>query len=79
MPHKNDLRQLIMRSDSEFLIFIFRSEKRVDLLDQSDFAKSDGIKSDLRIRWPKSSDFGPKSDDYPLDYQIEKWHRSLFK
>ena len=30
---------------------------------QSDFAKSDGIKSDLRIRWPKSSDFGPKSDD----------------
>ena len=30
---------------------------------QSDFAKSDGIKSYLRIRWPKSSDFGPKSDD----------------
>ena len=33
------------------------------LLMQSDFAKSDGIKSDLRIRWPNSSDFGPKSDD----------------
>ena len=30
---------------------------------QSDFAKSDGIKSNLRIRWLKSSDFGPKSDD----------------
>ena len=29
---------------------------------QSDTAQSDGIKSDLRIRWPKS-DFGPKSDD----------------
>ena len=33
------------------------------LLMQSDIAKSDGIKSDLRIRWPNSSDFGPKSDD----------------
>ena len=33
------------------------------LLLQSDFVKSDGIKSDLRIRWAKSSDFGPKSDD----------------
>ena len=30
---------------------------------QSDIAKSDGINSDLRIRWPKSSYFGPKSDD----------------
>ena len=35
----------------------------MDLLTQAHFAKSDGIKSDLRIRWPKSSDFGPKSDD----------------
>ena len=25
--------------------------------------QSDGIKSDLRIRWPNSLDFGPKSDD----------------
>ena len=33
------------------------------LLMQSDIAKTDGIKSYLRIRWPKSSDFGPKSDD----------------
>ena len=48
-----------MRSDSELLIFVFRSQKIMDLLMQSDFAKSDGIKSDLRIRWPKSSDFGP--------------------
>ena len=52
-----------MRSDSKLLIFIFRSERRMGLLTQSDFAKSDGIKSDFRIRWPKSSDFGPKSDD----------------
>ena len=40
----------MMRSDSEVLIFIFRSEKRMGLLMQSDFAKYDGIKSDLRIR-----------------------------
>ena len=55
----------IMRSDSEHLIFSFRFEKRMGLLMlmQSDFAISDGIKSDLRIRWPKSSDFGPESDD----------------
>ena len=33
------------------------------LLMQSNFAKSNGIKSDLRIRWSKSSDFGRKSDD----------------
>ena len=52
-----------MRSDSELLILIFRSEKKMGLLMQSDCTKSDGIKSDLRIRWPKSSDFGPKSDD----------------
>ena len=52
-----------MRSDSELQIFIFRSEKKMGLLMKSDFAKSDGIKSYLRIRWPKSSGFGPKSDD----------------
>ena len=55
------LRPFIMRFDSELLIFIFRSEKR--MLMQSDFVKSDRVKSDLRIRWPKSSDFGPKSND----------------
>ena len=32
-----------MRSDSELLIFIFRSEKRMGLLTQSDFAESDGM------------------------------------
>ena len=53
-------RPFIMLSDSELLICIFRSEKKMGLLMQS---KLDGIKSDLRIRWPKSSDFGPKSDD----------------
>ena len=57
------MRLFLMRSDSELLILIFRSEKRMGLLTQSDFAKSDGIKSDLRIRWPKLSDFGPNSDD----------------
>ena len=52
----------IVRFDSELLIFIFRSEKRMGLLTRSDFAKADGIKPDLRIRWPKSSDLVPKSD-----------------
>ena len=56
------LRPFIMRSDSKLMILIFRSEKKMGLLMQSDFAKSDGTKSDLRIRWPKSSDFGPKSN-----------------
>ena len=44
------VRPFIIPSDSELLIFIFRSGKRMDLLMQSDFANSDGIKSDLRIR-----------------------------
>ena len=53
-----------MRSDSELLISSFRSGKKMGLLImQSYLAKSDGIQSDLRIRWPKSSDFGLKSDD----------------
>ena len=39
---------------------------------QSDIAKFDGIKSDLRIRWHKSSDFGQS------DSQIEKWHIGLY-
>ena len=43
--------------------FIFRSENRIGLLLQSDFAKSDVINSDLRVRSPKSSGFGLKSDD----------------
>ena len=57
------LRPFITRSDCELLIFIFRSEKKMGLLMQSNFPKSKGIKSDLRIRWPKSSEFGPKSDE----------------
>ena len=58
----NGLRLIIMRSDSELLIFVFRCEKRMGLLMQSDLSKSDGMKSDLRIRWPKSSGFGPLSN-----------------
>ena len=57
------LRPFIMRTDSELLIVMFRPEKIMGLLMQSDFAKSDEIKSDVRIQWAKSSDFGPKSDD----------------
>ena len=53
---------VLMRSDSELQIFTFRSEKRIGLLVQSDVAESDGIKSDLRIRWPTSSGFA-KLDD----------------
>ena len=68
-----------MRSDSELLIFAFRSEKMMGLLMQPDFAKFDGIESDLIIRWPKSSDFGPKSDDSTQDYQIGKRYRSVIK
>ena len=37
---------------------------------QSGDAKSDGFFFDLRIRWPESSDFGPKSDG--LGHQIFK-------
>ena len=51
-----------MRSDSELQIFLFDLKKGSVLL-QSDTAKSDGIKSYLRIRWSKSSDLGPKSYD----------------
>ena len=57
------LRPFIMRSNSELLISIFRSDKRMDLIMQSDFAKSGRVKSYWRILWLKSSDFGPKSDD----------------
>ena len=34
----------------------------------SEYARSNRILFDLRNRWPKSSDFGPKSDD--LGHQI---------
>ena len=39
------------------------------LIIQFEYAKSSFF-FDLRIRWPKSSDFGPKSDD--LDHHIFK-------
>ena len=62
-PKLSIITLLIMRPDSELLILFFALERTMGLLMQSDFAKSDGMISDLRIRWPKSSDFGPKSDD----------------
>ena len=43
------LRLILVQSDSELLIFIFRSEKRMGLLMQSDFAKFEGITYDLII------------------------------
>ena len=43
--------------------FLFLDAKNKHLLLQSEYAKSDQFFLDLRIRWPKSSDFGPKSDD----------------
>ena len=60
------------RSDFELLFFVFRTEKRMGLLIQGDFAKSDGIKSDLRIRWPKSSDFGPIPTTRPIGLSNRK-------
>ena len=54
------IRQILMRSDSELQVFTFRSDEWIGLLTQSDIAKSDGIKSDLRML---KSDFGPKSGD----------------
>ena len=43
------LELILIRSDSELHIFTPRSEKRIGLLMQSDTAKSDRIKSHLRI------------------------------
>ena len=51
-----------MRSDSDLQIFTVRCEKIIGRLLQSDVENSDGIRSDLRIRWLKSSDFRPKSN-----------------
>ena len=61
-----------MRSDSELPVFIFRSEKRMGLLMQAGSAKSDGVKSDLRIRWPKSSDFGLNPTTGPIGLSNRK-------
>ena len=52
-----------MQFDSEFLIIIFPSERRMGLPSLFDVSQTDGIKSDFGIRWLKSSDFGPNSDD----------------
>ena len=51
----------------------FPSEKKIGLriYMQSDIANFDGVKTYLRIRWPTSSDFGPKADDSV--YRILKW------
>ena len=62
-----------MRSDSELLILIFRSEKNMGLFMQSDFAKSDGIKSDLRNPIAQVVRFWPKIQRLdPSDYQKSK-------
>ena len=55
-------------SSFSFVFFDPKNEKR--LLMQSEHATSDGFFFDLRIRWPKWSDFGPTSDD--LGHQIFK-------
>ena len=51
-----------MRPDSELQVFTFRSDKWIGLIMQSDIGKSDGIKSDLKIPWPKP-DLDLKPDD----------------
>ena len=64
---------IIVRSDSEILTFIFETEKRiVGLLMEFDFTKSDGIKSGLRIRWPKSSDLAQNPKTRPIGWSIRK-------
>ena len=69
-----------MPSDSELLIFIFRSEKKMGLLMQTGFAKSDGVKSDFENPMAQVVRFWPKMRRLdPSDYQIEKWLRSLVK
>ena len=54
-------RPTLVQVDSELQILTFRSAKRTGFLKRS---KSDGKRSDMGIRWPKSSEFGPKSDDW---------------
>ena len=49
-----------MQSDCELHVYIFRSENWLGFLMNSN---SDGIVSDRRIRWPKSSEKRTKSDD----------------
>ena len=50
------------------------------LLVQSDCAKSDGIKSDWRIRWPSRQILAQNPTTRPIGFsnrKIEKWRRSL--
>ena len=72
--HVGKIGTFLTRSDSE--LQIFRSDEWIGLLMQSDIEKNDGIKSDLRIRWPKS-DFGPELDDSIHRILKPKWHRSF--
>ena len=44
---KTNVRLILVRSDSEFQIFTFRSEIIIGLLTQSDGEKPDGTKSNL--------------------------------
>ena len=48
-----------MRSDSQLQIFIFRSEKRIGLLMQSDSAKSEGTKITYENPMVQVVDLGP--------------------
>lgn len=65
-----------MRSDFFSFSFTFfdpRNEKH--LLVQSEGAKLDRKKSELRIRWPKTSDFGSKFEDF--GDQVFKWREGM--
>ena len=66
------------RSDSKLQIFTFRCDEWIGFLVLSDIVKSDGMKSALRIRWPKS-DFGPKSDDSVHRILKMEWHRPFYQ
>ena len=57
-----------MLFDFELHMYYFSKKERKHLLVQPGCAKFDRIIFDLRIRWPKSSEFGPKSED--VSYQM---------
>ena len=79
-PHCDmKIRLILMRSNSELQIFTSRCDEWIGLtIMHSDIAKSDGIKSDLRLRLPKS-DFGPKLDDSVHRILKSIWHRSFYR
>ena len=72
-------RPFIMRSDTELLIFIFRSEKKMGHYG----VRSRKIRRDkIRFENPMAQvvRFWPQIQRLdPSDCQIEKWHRSLIK